>query len=100
MKRKALTDQVQKRFRCVLHEQVDEPLAKYPMVQFDDVGVIERQMEVAFLLNEPNVTEFRIAGQRLMILHIDSFDTDKASQFSVLQKESPKQMKEKESLFT
>ena len=52
--------------------------------------MIERQMELAFLLNEPNVTEFGVAGQRLMILHIDSFDTDIASQFPVLQKESPK----------
>ena len=47
-------------------------------------------MEVAFLLNEPNVTEFGVAGQRLMILHVDSFDTDIVSNFSVLQKESPK----------
>jgi hypothetical protein len=61
------------------------------MVQLDDVRVIEGQMQLAFLLNEPNVTEFSVAGQRLMILHINSFDTDKASQFSVLQKESPKQ---------
>jgi len=52
-------------------------------------------MEVAFLLDEPNVAEFSVAGQRLMILHIDSFDTDKASHFSVLQKESPKQIKKK-----
>ena len=52
--------------------------------------MIERQMELAFLLNEPNVTEFGVAGQRLMILHIDNFDTDIVSNFSVLQKESPK----------
>ena len=59
------------------------------MVQFDDVRVMERQMGVAFLLNEPNVMEFSVAGQRLMILHIDSFHTEKVSQFSVLEKESP-----------
>jgi hypothetical protein len=60
------------------------------MVQLDDVRMIERQMEMAFLLDEPNVTEFSVAGQRLMILHFDSLDTDNVTQFSVLQEKSSK----------
>jgi hypothetical protein len=49
-------------------------------------------MELAFLLDEPNVTEFGVAGQRLMILHVDSYYTGVTSQFPVLQKESPETM--------